>query len=564
MPSREPIHRPRPRSYHKAQMLSARVAAAAGGQRSLGDHRPGTRRTTPWALVPTHSRPCSSSARGRDGFLRQTAVVVDAIGVEAEGVTVVALQAALRGHPDIAGAVLQQGVDRVLRRAVLAAEMVEVVAPRCARCRRRQARQEAGRDQRDPADDARDAAGSGAFHSCPESAAPGGIAPAPQGARPAACPRPVQPLQNARHAGPPARQRHLPAELGAALAGLRCSVGASDLHGSLTGFLCGGGVATSSTWLQRLAFAGGDRRLGAEPLLQRLFQECCAQLGDAQLGFEPCCPMPNSRWRCAPRRWWSGAAAFGGLGLAGWMPPGALRRRGGDPARPRHHRRFAVRLRRRRGGRVLLTEIVEFCAWPCCCCTPSCRARRRGVPRCIDDRPGRVRPPPSPADAPGGPRGHRRRARRPGAPAQQRRHLSLPAGQRFPLPVRVSRAGCGAGPGARAAPRRDHPVLPRARSRARGLGTGRASDRRMRSRATAWTTPSRSRTSTTSCPASSKGAERVHYHFGRDSEFDLRLIGWVKRVQALRGPDARTPRNSSPCRTCCTTCVCTSRAGSWR
>ncbi len=43
-------------------------------------------------------------------------------------------------------------------------------------------------------------------------------------------------------------------------------------------------------------------------------------------------------------------------------------------------------------------------------------------------------------------------------------------------------------------------------------------------------------------PGLIEGRERVHYHFGRDSEFDLRLIGWVKRVQALRGPDARTPR----------------------
>ena len=43
-------------------------------------------------------------------------------------------------------------------------------------------------------------------------------------------------------------------------------------------------------------------------------------------------------------------------------------------------------------------------------------------------------------------------------------------------------------------------------------------------------------------PGLIEGRERVHYHFGRDSDFDLRLIGWVKRVQALRGPDARTPR----------------------
>lgn len=37
------------------------------------------------------------------------------------------------------------------------------------------------------------------------------------------------------------------------------------------------------------------------------------------------------------------------------------------------------------------------------------------------------------------------------------------------------------------------------------------------------------------------GRSRVYYHFGRDSDFDLRLIGWVKRVQALRGPATRAP-----------------------
>ncbi len=43
-------------------------------------------------------------------------------------------------------------------------------------------------------------------------------------------------------------------------------------------------------------------------------------------------------------------------------------------------------------------------------------------------------------------------------------------------------------------------------------------------------------------PGLIEGRERVYYHFGRDTEFDLRLIGWVKRVQTLRGPEARTPR----------------------
>ncbi|UXI69172.1 aminopeptidase P N-terminal domain-containing protein [Tahibacter amnicola] len=43
-------------------------------------------------------------------------------------------------------------------------------------------------------------------------------------------------------------------------------------------------------------------------------------------------------------------------------------------------------------------------------------------------------------------------------------------------------------------------------------------------------------------PGLIEGRSRVYYHFGRDSDFDLKLIGWVKRVQTLRGPDARAPR----------------------
>ena len=156
---------------------------------------------------------------------------------------------------------------------------------------------------------------------CPESAAPaqysgraaaragaaGGVPAAGAAARIRAMPAPPPPASVISHA-----------ELGAALAGLRCSVGASDLHGSLTGFLCGGGVATSSTWLQRLALQAETDGLGAEPLLQRLFQECRAQLGDAQLGFEPLLPdaeQPLALRAEAMVEWCRGF--LGGLGLAG-------------------------------------------------------------------------------------------------------------------------------------------------------------------------------------------------------------------------------------------------------
>jgi len=42
-------------------------------------------------------------------------------------------------------------------------------------------------------------------------------------------------------------------------------------------------------------------------------------------------------------------------------------------------------------------------------------------------------------------------------------------------------------------------------------------------------------------PGLIEGRSRVYYHFGRDSEFDLKLIGWVNRVRAMTRQGARPP-----------------------
>jgi Xaa-Pro aminopeptidase len=53
-------------------------------------------------------------------------------------------------------------------------------------------------------------------------------------------------------------------------------------------------------------------------------------------------------------------------------------------------------------------------------------------------------------------------------------------------------------------------------------------------------------------PGLIEGRSRVYYHFGREAEFDLKLIGWVNRVRAQirHGADRRTSSSSSA--TCCT------------
>ena len=42
-------------------------------------------------------------------------------------------------------------------------------------------------------------------------------------------------------------------------------------------------------------------------------------------------------------------------------------------------------------------------------------------------------------------------------------------------------------------------------------------------------------------PGLIEGRSRVYYHFGRDTEFDLKLIGWVNRVRAMMRQGARPP-----------------------
>lgn len=110
------------------------------------------------------------------------------------------------------------------------------------------------------------------------------------------------------------------AELGMTLQELEFGVAASDLHGSLTGFLCGGGTASPRNWLQRLEIdtAPGVETHARMELLDRLFKDCRAQLEDTGFGFEPLLPADEdalSERADALVQWCRGF--LGGLGLAG-------------------------------------------------------------------------------------------------------------------------------------------------------------------------------------------------------------------------------------------------------
>lgn len=107
-------------------------------------------------------------------------------------------------------------------------------------------------------------------------------------------------------------------ELGSALARLRVGVGASDLHGSLTGYLCAGGSADAKAWPRALELDAADDDWLDDDIFARLYRACREQLDDEELGFEPLLPgdaAPLVQRGDALIEWCRGF--LGGVGLAG-------------------------------------------------------------------------------------------------------------------------------------------------------------------------------------------------------------------------------------------------------
>jgi uncharacterized protein len=113
------------------------------------------------------------------------------------------------------------------------------------------------------------------------------------------------------------------AELAAALKTLRLGMGASDLHGSLTGYLCAGGRAGAAEWPHALALEPEPPATLNDAALQRLYTDCRAQLEDPDLAFEPLLPgsdQPVEQRAEALVEWCRGF--LGGVGLSGAQPRG--------------------------------------------------------------------------------------------------------------------------------------------------------------------------------------------------------------------------------------------------
>jgi len=108
------------------------------------------------------------------------------------------------------------------------------------------------------------------------------------------------------------------AELARALETLRLGMGASDLHGSLTGYLCAGGNAGIAEWPAALEIEPDPKIALRNDALDRLYRDCRAQLDDPDLGFEPLLPahdVPVERRADALVEWCRGF--LGGVGLSG-------------------------------------------------------------------------------------------------------------------------------------------------------------------------------------------------------------------------------------------------------
>jgi len=113
------------------------------------------------------------------------------------------------------------------------------------------------------------------------------------------------------------------AELATALKTLRLGVGASDLHGSLTGYLCAGGIAGVEEWPRALEIEPEAATALNDAALRRLYKDCRAQLEDPDLGFEPLLPGEEASVEHRAEALVEWCRGFlGGVGLSGAQPRG--------------------------------------------------------------------------------------------------------------------------------------------------------------------------------------------------------------------------------------------------
>ncbi|MEP7043413.1 MAG: UPF0149 family protein [Dokdonella sp.] len=99
---------------------------------------------------------------------------------------------------------------------------------------------------------------------------------------------------------------------------LRLGVDASDLHGSLSGYLCGGARSSETDWLAALEIdLGVDQAAALQSVqLRRLYRQCRAQFEESPANIEPLLPDAPLAQRAAGLVDWC-RGFLGGFGLSG-------------------------------------------------------------------------------------------------------------------------------------------------------------------------------------------------------------------------------------------------------
>src|SRR6185312_14492565 len=115
-------------------------------------------------------------------------------------------------------------------------------------------------------------------------------------------------------------------ELQALVVRLRLGTSASELHGSLTGYLAGGGAVGGDALLGVLELDGEATEPTAADRaeLDALARQSQAALVDAELGFEPLLPADDRPLHERADAGWNGAAAFSAA--SAWPAPPSRRR----------------------------------------------------------------------------------------------------------------------------------------------------------------------------------------------------------------------------------------------
>jgi uncharacterized protein YgfB (UPF0149 family) len=102
------------------------------------------------------------------------------------------------------------------------------------------------------------------------------------------------------------------------LASLRLGIDASDLHGSLTGYLCAGGRAGADDWLDRLELSPADAQAAREDTLAAVLAAGLAQFSHDPAQVEPLLPAAGAAMALRANALVEWCRGFlGGFGLVG-------------------------------------------------------------------------------------------------------------------------------------------------------------------------------------------------------------------------------------------------------